>query len=107
MLQRNALLQHIGDGDALPRAGIEMLDESHVDVAGEQGELDRAQLIERPALAAAPRGDGLAPDRSDLFAQRLVLDLPDAGKEFCDFSDAVDGWLVCFHGDYLDFTRYF
>ena len=52
-----------------------MLDESHLNVAGEQGELDRAQLIERPALAAAPSGDGLAPDCSDLFAQRLVLDL--------------------------------
>ena len=75
----------------MPSAGIEMLDESHLNVAGEQGELDRAQLVERPALAAAPRGDGLAPDRSDLFAQRLVLDLPDAGKELCDFSDAVVG----------------
>ena len=75
----------------MPSAGIEMLDESHLNVAGEQGELDRAQLGEGPALAAAPRGDGLAPDRSDLFAQRLVLDLPDAGKELCDFSDAVDG----------------
>ena len=72
-----------------------MLDESHLNVAGEQGELDGAQLVEGPALAAAPRGDGLAPDRSDLFAQRLVLDLPDAGKELCDFSDAVDSWLVC------------
>jgi hypothetical protein len=84
-----------------------MLDESHVDVACEQGELDRAQLIERPALAAAPRGDGLAPDRSDFFSQRLVLDLPDAGKKLRDLSDSVDGWLVCFHGGYLDFSRYF
>ena len=84
-------LEHIGDGDALARAGIQMLDERHVDVAGEQGELDRAQFGEGPALAAAARGDGLAPDRRDLFAQRLVLDLPDAGKELRDFSDAVDG----------------
>ena len=61
-----------------------MLDESHLNVAGEQGELDRAQFVECPALAAAPGGNGLAPDRSDLFAQRLVLDLPDAGKELCD-----------------------
>ncbi|PYI40507.1 MAG: hypothetical protein DMF12_13105 [Verrucomicrobia bacterium] len=74
-----------------------MFDESHVDVAGQQGELYRAQLIERPALAAAARGDGLAPDRGDLFAQRLVLDLPDAGKELRDFSDTVDGRFVCFH----------
>ena len=90
-------LQHISDGDALSGTRVEMFDESHVDVAGQQGELYRAQLIERPALAAAARGDGLAPNRGDLFAQLLVLDLPDAGKELCDFSDAVDGWLVCFH----------
>jgi hypothetical protein len=74
-----------------------MLDESHFNVAGEQGELDRSKFGERPAVAPTPRGDGLAPDRSDFFAQRLVLDFPDAGKELCDFSDAVDGWLVCFH----------
>ena len=74
-----------------------MLDESHFNVAGEQGELDRSKFGECPALAAAPCGDCLAPDRSDLFAQRFVLDLPDAGKELCDFSDAVDGWLICFH----------
>jgi len=75
-----------------------MLDEGHVDVAGQQGELYRAQLVESPALGAAARGDGLAPDRGDLFAQRLVLDLPDAGKELRDFSDTVDGLFVCFHG---------
>src|SRR5262245_3818242 len=91
-------MEQVGDGDALPGAGIQMLDEGHVDVAGQQGELYRAQLGEGPALAAAARGDGLAPDRGDLFAQRLVLDLPDAGKEFRDFSDAVDGRFVCFHG---------
>ena len=107
MLQRKDFSEHVGDGDALPRAGIQMLDESHVDVAGQQGELDRAQLGEGPALAAAARGDGLAPDRGDLFAQRLVLDLPDAGKELRDFSDAVDGSFVCCHGDYFDFSRYF
>src|SRR5215831_1178492 len=91
-------LEHVSDGDALPGAGIQMLDEGHVDVAGQQGELYRTQLCEGPALAAAARGDGLAPDRGDLFAQRFVLDLPDAGKEFRDFSDAVDGRFVCFHG---------
>src|SRR5947199_9331893 len=46
-------LEHICDGDALPGAGIEMLDESHVDVAGKQRELDLAQFVEGPALAAA------------------------------------------------------
>src|SRR5438132_2615290 len=100
-------LEDIGDGDALPRAGIEMLDERHVDVAGQQGELDRAQFGEGPALSATARGDGLAPDRRLLFAQRLVLDLPDAGKELRDFSDAIDGRFICFHGVYLDFSRYF
>ena len=85
MLQRNDFSEHIGDGDALPRAGIEMLDESHVDVAGQQSELDRAQLVESPALAAAPGGNRFAPDRSHFFAQRFVLDLHNAGKEFRDF----------------------
>src|SRR5262249_12359628 len=59
-------LEHVGDGDALPRAGIQMLDEGHVDVAGKERELYRAQLGEGPALATAARGDGLAPDRGNL-----------------------------------------
>src|SRR5207253_10986311 len=46
-------LEHVRDCDALPRAGIQMLDKRHVNVAGQQGELDRAQLIERPTLSAA------------------------------------------------------
>src|SRR5262245_56827128 len=70
-------LEHVGDGDALPGAGIQMLNEGHLDVAGQQRELYRAQLGEGPSLAATTRGDGLAPDRGDFFAQRLVLDLPD------------------------------
>ena len=45
-LDRNAaaerLLQHIGNGDALTRAGIEMLDEFHVDIARQEREFDRA-----------------------------------------------------------------
>src|SRR5947208_8406209 len=45
--------QHIRDGDALPRAGIEMLDKRHVDVAREQCELHCAQLIEVPPFSAA------------------------------------------------------
>src|SRR4029077_16817646 len=91
-------LEHVGYGDALPGAGIQMLHEGRMDVAGQQGELYRAQLGEGPALATAAGGDGLAPDRGDLFAKRLVLDLPDAGKELRDFSDTVDGRFVCFHG---------
>src|SRR5437660_3419046 len=100
-------LQHIRDGDALPRTGIEVLNESHVYVAGQQGELDRAQFVEGPALAAAPRGDRFAPDRCHSFAERLVLDFPQAGKELRDLSDAIAGSLVCYHGGYLGFTRYF
>ena len=75
-----------------------MLDEGHVNVAGQQCELRRAQFVERPTLSAATRGNRLAPNRRDLFAQRLILDLPDAGKELRDFTDAVDGRVVCFHG---------
>src|SRR5215472_9124542 len=100
-------LEHVVDGDALPSAGIQMLDEGHVDVACQQGELYRSQLGEGPALAAAARSDSLAPDRCDLFAQRLVLDLTDAGKKLLDLSVSVDGCFVCFHGGYLDFSRYF
>ena len=92
------LLEDIGDRDALPCAWIEMLDEGHVDIAGQQCELDRAQVVERPALSAATGGNRLVPNRRDLFAQRLVLDLPDARKELRDFGDAVDGRFVCFHG---------
>src|SRR4030095_3533442 len=102
-------LEHVSDGDALPGAGIQMLDEGHVDFAGQQRELYRAQLGEGPDLDAAARSDGLAPDRGDLFSQRLVLDLPDAGKKLRDLSDSVDGRFVCFHcfhGGYLDFSRY-
>ena len=72
-LDRNAaterFLEHIGDGDALPRAGIEMLDKSHLDVAGQQRELDRAQFVEGPAFPAAARGDGFVPHCRDFFAQ--------------------------------------
>ena len=75
----------------MPRAGIEMLDKSHIDIAGEQRELDRAQLVESPALAAAPGGNGFAPDCCHFFAQRLVLDLPEAGKSSAICSDAVVG----------------
>src|SRR5947208_15928055 len=43
-LDRNAApertLQHIRDGDALPRTGVKMLHKGHVDVASQEGELD-------------------------------------------------------------------
>src|SRR6266581_3593124 len=84
-----------------------MLDESHVDVAGEQGELDRAKLVESPALAAAARRDGFAPHGRDPFAQRLVLDPLQAGKELRDLRDAVAGRLSCCHDGYIYFSRYF
>ncbi len=94
MRQRKRFLEHIRDGDALLGAGIEMLDERHVDLAGEQRELDRAQFGEGPALAAAAGGDRFVPHRRDFFAQRLLLDLHQAGKKFRDFFDAVVVSLV-------------
>jgi len=45
-----------------------MLDKSHIDIAGEKGELERAQFIEGPALPPATCGDGLIPDRRHFFA---------------------------------------
>src|SRR6266498_3637888 len=83
-----------------------MLDESHVDVARKQSELDRAQFVESPALAAAARGNGFAPHRRDLFTQRLVLDPLQAGKELRDLRDAV-ARLSCCHDGYVYFNRYF
>ena len=46
-----------------------MLDELHVDVAGQERELDRAQFGKGPAFPAATGGDRLIPHRRDLFAQ--------------------------------------
>src|SRR6266704_78327 len=56
-------LQDIRDRDALKCAGIKLLDELHVDVAGQQRELDRAKFSESPALPAAADGDRFVPDR--------------------------------------------
>ena len=66
-----------------------MLDKGHVDIASEQRELHRAQLIEGPALSAATRGDRFAPHRRYFLAQRLVLDPLQAGKKFRDLRDAI------------------
>src|SRR5262245_37348025 len=101
------LFEDLGDGDALPCTGVQMLDEGHLDVAGKEREFHRTQLVESPTFPAATRGDSLAPNRCDLFAQRLVLDLPDTGKELRDFSHAVDSWFVCFHEGCFRFIRYF
>ena len=79
-----------------------MLDERHLDVAGEQRKLDGAKFVEGPALAAASRGNGFAPDRCHSFAQRFVFDLPQAGKELRDLSDAIAGSLGCCHGGDID-----
>ena len=79
-----------------------MLDKSHFDIAGQQGEPDRAKFVERPALAAAPGRNGFAPDRCHSFAQRLVLDLPHAGKELRDLSDAIAGSLGCCRSGHID-----
>src|SRR4029450_4510963 len=47
-LDRNATaertLQNIRDGDALSRTGVQMFHEGHVDVAGQERELDRTQF---------------------------------------------------------------
>ena len=72
-----------------------MLDESHVDIAGEQRELNRAKFVEGPALAATAGGDGFVPNCRHSFAKRLVLDLHQAGKKFRDFGHAVSGSLGC------------
>src|SRR5437667_11499962 len=72
-LNRNATaeraLQDIRDRDALERAGIEVFDEPHVDVTGQQRELDRAKFREGPAFPAAAGGDRLVPHRRYFFAQ--------------------------------------
>jgi hypothetical protein len=44
---------------------------AHVDASREEGELNRTQFVESPALVAAAGGDGFVPDRRDLFAERL------------------------------------
>src|SRR5207248_4970881 len=54
-------LQHICDGDALESAGIKVFDELHVDVAGQQGEFDRAQFGEGPAFPAAAGDNRFVP----------------------------------------------
>src|ERR1700730_12969004 len=66
-------LQDIRDRDALPRAGIEMFDELHVDITSQKRELYRAKFGEGPAFPAAPGRERFVPHRRYFFAQRLLL----------------------------------
>src|SRR6266404_8375109 len=100
-------LQHIRNGDALPRTGIEMLDKGHVYVAREQCELHCTQLIESPPLPPATGGNRFTPHSCHLFAERLVLDPLQAGKKSRDLRDAIVGSFARFHGNYIGCSRYF
>ena len=62
-------LQNIRDRNALERAGIKMFDKLHVDVAGQERELDGTQFGEGPTFPAAAGGDRFVPHRRHLFAQ--------------------------------------
>ena len=66
-----------------------MLHKGHINVAGQQRELDRAQFVESPTLSAAACGDRFVPYRRDLFAQWFVLDFHQAGKQACDLVYSV------------------
>src|SRR5437762_11774672 len=99
-------LQHVGNGDALARARIKVFDKRHVDIASQQREFHRAQLIESPALTTASSGDGFAPDCCHFFAQRFIFDLHQRRKKFRNFFYAVVTSFLC-HGDHLCFSRYF
>src|SRR5213080_1676026 len=56
-------LQDVRDRDALKRAGVKIFDKPHVDVAGQQGELDRSKFGEGPAFPATAGRDRLVPHR--------------------------------------------
>jgi len=84
-----------------------MLDELHVDVAGEKGELDRTQFSKGPAFPAATRRHRLIPNGRDFFAQLLLFDLHQAGKKFRDFFNSIFALLSWFHGSHLDYLRSF
>ena len=79
-----------------------MFDEPHVDVTGQQRELDRAKFSEGSAFPAAAGGDRLVPHRRYFFAQLLLLDLHQAGKKLRDFFDAVTGLLGLCHDRDID-----
>ena len=74
-----------------------MLDELHVDIAGEERELDRAQLLKGPAFSAAARSDRFVPHGRHFFAERFIFDFHQAWEKFRDFFDAVIGSLGCCH----------
>ena len=77
------------DRDALLHATVEVLDEAHVDLAGQEGERDRADLVERPALAAAAGGERFVPHGGDLVAQGGVADRHEVGEELGDVLGGV------------------
>src|ERR1051325_1406619 len=66
-----------------------MLDEFHVDVSGQQGELHCAQFVEGSSLPAAARRDRLVPHRGHFLAERFVLDLHQTRKKLRDFANAI------------------
>ena len=82
-----------------------MFDKSHVDIAGQQGELHRAQFIEGPSLSAAAGGDRFVPHCRNFFAQCFIFDLHQWWKKLRDFTHAVVISFSCHV--YLDFSRYF
>src|SRR5439155_21552077 len=64
-LDRNAAsertFEHLDNRDALPRTRVKMLDKGHIDVASQEGELDRAKFVKGPAFPAAACGNGFVP----------------------------------------------
>jgi hypothetical protein len=75
------LVEHLADRDALFAAGVEVLDETHVDLAREEREGDGADLVKRPPLAAAAGGEGFVPHRGHLVAQGRVFDIHQVRKK--------------------------
>ena len=73
-------LEHIRDRDTLACAGVEVLDEGHLDVAGQERELDRAQFVEAPAFSAAACRDGLFHTAATFSRSALSLIFIKLGK---------------------------
>ena len=82
--------------DALTDAGVEVLDEGHLDVTGQQRELHGSKFVEGPSFATAAGGDGFIPGGGHLLSKILALNVHEVGKEFGNFGDAVG--CSCGHG---------
>jgi hypothetical protein len=84
-LDRNAaperFLKHIGNGNALSRTGIEMLDEGHLNVAGQQCELTARNSSKVQPFPPQPVVIASFHTDATFFAQRFVLDPLQAKKE--------------------------